>query len=238
MAHLHRSERAPGLLVAAGVEIPEDCAIGANVVIHAGVRLGAGCRIEDFALLGKEPPGPARAAAAEAAVEPLLLGSGVTIGACAVLVAGAEVGDGAVVGDQAHVRERVRIGAGSVLGRGGAVGAGAVLGERVWIQNSVWVTAGTVVEDDVFLGPGVVTGNDHAMGRHPPGGRTGGPILRRACRIGAGALILPGVEVGEEAYVAGGAVVARDVPPRAIVMGVPARLAGRVPDADLLEHWR
>ena len=62
--------------------------------------------------------------------------------------------------------------------------------------------------------------------------------LRRACRIGGGAVLLPGVEVGEEAFVAAGAVVTRDVPPRTVVMGVPARVVREVPDEELLERWR
>ena len=65
-----------------------------------------------------------------------------------------------------------------------------------------------------------------------------GATLRRACRIGGGAVLTPGVEVGEEAFVAAGAVVTRDVPPRAVVMGVPARVVREVGDEDLLERWR
>jgi acetyltransferase-like isoleucine patch superfamily enzyme len=63
-------------------------------------------------------------------------------------------------------------------------------------------------------------------------------VLRRACRVGGGAVLLPGVEVGEEAFVAAGAVVVSDVRPRAVVMGVPARVARSVPDGDLVERWR
>src|SRR5437867_810142 len=62
--------------------------------------------------------------------------------------------------------------------------------------------------------------------------------LRRACRVGAGAVLVPGVEVGEEAFIAAGAVVTSDVAPRAVVMGVPARAVREVGDADLLERWR
>ena len=65
-----------------------------------------------------------------------------------------------------------------------------------------------------------------------------GATLRRACRVGGGAVLTPGVEVGEEAFVAAGAVVTRDVPPRAVVMGVPARVLREVGDDDLLERWR
>jgi len=76
------------------------------------------------------------------------------------------------------------------------------------------------------------------MGRHPPDLQLSGAILRRACRIGGAAVLVPGVEVGEEAFVAAGAVVTNDVPARAVVMGVPARVIRHVADEDLLEAWR
>jgi acetyltransferase-like isoleucine patch superfamily enzyme len=75
------------------------------------------------------------------------------------------------------------------------------------------------------------------MGRHEPGASPAGALLRRACRIGAGAVLTPGVEIGEEAFVAAGAVVTADVPPRAVVMGVPARVVRQVPAADLVENF-
>jgi acetyltransferase-like isoleucine patch superfamily enzyme len=102
----------------------------------------------------------------------------------------------------------------------------------------VYVTGGTVVEDDVFIGPGVVTTNDDTMGRHAPGEHLVGAVLRRACRVGGGAVLVPGVEVGEEAYVAAGAVVTRDVPPRAVAMGVPARVVRDVGEDDLIGRWQ
>jgi acetyltransferase-like isoleucine patch superfamily enzyme len=100
------------------------------------------------------------------------------------------------------------------------------------------VHGGSIVEDDVFLGPGVVTTNDDAMGRHPRGAPLRGPVFRRACRVGGGVVLVPGVEIGEEAFVAAGALVTRDVPARAVVMGVPARVVREVGDEDLLERWR
>jgi UDP-2-acetamido-3-amino-2,3-dideoxy-glucuronate N-acetyltransferase len=65
-----------------------------------------------------------------------------------------------------------------------------------------------------------------------------GAFLRRACRVGGGARILPGIEVGEEAVVAAGSVVTRDVPARTLVMGVPARAVREVSDEELIENWR
>jgi acetyltransferase-like isoleucine patch superfamily enzyme len=95
-----------------------------------------------------------------------------------------------------------------------------------------------VLEEDVFIGPNAVTTNDDTMARHGADYELRGATLRRACRIGGGAVLVPGVEVGEEAYVAAGAVVTRDVAARAVVMGVPARQVRSVEDADLIEHWR
>jgi acetyltransferase-like isoleucine patch superfamily enzyme len=82
-----------------------------------------------------------------------------------------------------------------------------------------------------------MTTNDDKMARLPPGAPLHGATLRRACRVGGGAVLLPGVEIGEEAFVAAGAVVTSDVPARKVVMGVPARMVRDVPDEDLLEHW-
>jgi acetyltransferase-like isoleucine patch superfamily enzyme len=90
----------------------------------------------------------------------------------------------------------------------------------------------------VFLGPGVLTTNDDTMGRHVPGEPLRGPVLRRACRVGSGAVLVPGVEVGEEAFVAAGAVVTRDVTARGVVIGVPARTVREVPESDLIDRWR
>jgi acetyltransferase-like isoleucine patch superfamily enzyme len=232
------AEVGPGAVIHDGASVAAGVRIGAHVVIHAGTEIGSDVVIEDGAVLGKRPrlrPGSSAAADPSGA---LVIEHDATICCGAVVYAGARVGAGAILGDQCQVRERASIGEGTVVGRGSAVEFGAQVGARVSIQTDVYVTALTVVEDDVFLGPGVVTTNDDTMGRHDDRVPLRGAVLRRACRIGGGAVLVPGVEVGEEAFVAAGAVVSADVPARAVVMGVPARVVREVSDADLIDRWR
>jgi len=228
---LRPSDRAPGLLLGDGVELPGSVEIGGNVVIHAGTALAEGVVIQDGAILGKPLTLGAHSRASEDALPPLVVGEGARICAGAVVLAGARIGRRAMVGDRAHVRERATIGEETTIGSGSAVDNDVELGARVRVQTGCYLTAFSRVEDDVFVAPGVLTTNDPAAGR---GGNLEGVVLRRACRIGGGAVLLPGIEVGEEAFVAAGAVVTRDVAPRSLVMGVPAKAVREVPEDELL----
>jgi UDP-2-acetamido-3-amino-2,3-dideoxy-glucuronate N-acetyltransferase len=224
-------------LLAEGVRVGPSVSFGSYVVVHAGTVIGEGCSIEDHAVLGKRPR-LARHSSAGGEVGALELGARVSVGTGAVVFAGTSIAAEAILGDQTFVRERSRIGEGSVIGRGSVVDNDVRVGARVRVQTNVYLTAFTVIEDDVFVGPGALTTNDDTMARHGPEEPIVGAILRRACRVGGGAVLTPGVEVGEEAFVAAGSVVTRDVPARAVVMGVPARVVREVPERDLLERWR
>lgn len=234
---LHQSDWAPGLLLGEDVELPDDVEIGGNVVIHPGTVIGAGAKLQDSTVIGKPLALGRRSTAAREAPPPAVIGPGATVCAGAVVVAGADVGAGAIVGDQAQVRERAAIGQDSVVGRGSAVDNDVTIGTRVRIQTGCYITAYSTIEDDVFVAPGVTLTNDNTMARHSPDYEIRGATLRRACRVGGGVVLVPGIEVGEEAFIAAGAVVVRDVPPRAVMMGVPARQVREVPEEDLLEHW-
>jgi len=224
-------------MLGAGVEIGAGVSFGAHVVVHAATIIGAGCAIDDHAVLGRRPR-LARASSTDGDLGRLELAERVTVCAGAIVLAGASVGERTIVGDQSFVRERSSIGAGSVIGSGSVVDNDVSLGARVRVQTNVYLAAFTIVEDDVFVGPGVTTTNDDTMARHGPQTRLRGAVLRRACRVGGGAVLTPGVEIGEEAFVAAGALVTRDVRARAVVMGAPARVIRDVTDADLLERWR
>jgi acetyltransferase-like isoleucine patch superfamily enzyme len=225
-------------VIGEGARIGAGARLGSHVVVHPGTTVGAGCIVQDAVVLGKPPKLAAHSTAAGAPLEPLVLEDGAVVCCGAIVFAGAVLRPGAIVGDQAFVRERTVIGEGSVIGRGSTVDNDVQVGARVRVQTDVYVTAYSVIEDDVFVGPGVLTTNDSTMARHDADYPVVGPILRRACRIGGAVVITPGVEIGEEAFIAAGAVVTKDVPARGVVMGVPGRNVREVPDQDLIEHWR
>ena len=127
------------------------------------------------------------------------------------------------------------IGEDVVVGRGSLVENDTTVGARTRIQAEAYVTAYSTLEEDVFIAPCVVTTNDNFMGRTERRHElVKGPTIRRGARVGGGAVICPGVEIGEDAFVAAGAVVTKDVPPRMVVFGVPARAVRPVADDELL----
>ena len=145
----------------------------------------------------------------------------------AVVDAGAQLGEGTRVWHFAHVSAGARIGAGCSLGQGVYVGSDVSIGRNVKIQNNVSVYDGVTLEDDVFCGPSMVFTNVHnprsAVPRKSEYRRT---LVMRGATLGANCTIICGCTVGEHAFVGAGAVVSRDVPRFALVVGVPARRIG------------
>ena len=170
---------------------------------------------------------------------PLVIGDRTAVLACAVVFAGTRLGRAVIVGDQACVRERCEVGDEVVVGRGSLVENDTTIGARTRIQANAYVTAYSTLEEDVFIAPGVTTTNDNFMGRTERRlGSLRGATIRRGARVGGGAVLLPGIEIGEEAFIGAGAVVLRDVPPRAVMVGNPARRIRDVPEEELLEGSR
>jgi UDP-2-acetamido-3-amino-2,3-dideoxy-glucuronate N-acetyltransferase len=192
---------------------------GAQVVVHDGTRIGDRVTVGDRSVLGKPV---VRSVSLGPPTAPLEILDDVRIGTGVIVCAGAIVGAGAMLDDLVNVRDGARIGAGTQVGRGAGIGANAEIGDGVVIGAGVWITSWTVIEDDVIVGPHVVTMNDDRMARLPAGSALHGPVLRRGCRIGAGARLTPGVEIGAGGVVAAGSLVRRDVAPGSRVDGVPA----------------
>lgn len=226
------------LVLGEGVVMGADVEIGANVVIHDGTVIGDGVVIQDNVVLGKQPKLSSRSTSkAKAPLAPLELGAGAAVCSGALVYAGTVIGPGAIVGDLATVRERCVLGEGVVVGRGVCIENDVPIGAFTKIQSNSYITAYSELEEHVFVAPCVTTTNDNYMGRtdarHE---KIKGAIIRRGARVGGGVVILPGIEIGAEAFVAAGALVTRDVPPGKLVAGLPAQVWRDVPAEEMIDH--
>jgi UDP-2-acetamido-3-amino-2,3-dideoxy-glucuronate N-acetyltransferase len=140
---------------------------------------------------------------------------------------GARIGAGTKIWHFCHVLSGAVIGERCSFGQNCSIAGGTLIGNNVKVQNNVSIYEGTVIEDDVFLGPSCVLTNvtnpRSQVVRRALYEKT---LLRRGASIGANATVVCGVTVGRYAFVGAGAVVAKDVPDYALVVGVPGRFAG------------
>ena len=208
-----------------------------SAIVYDGTVLGEGVKVLEGAVVGKQPTLSPRSTAKREPLRPTTIGEGTIVSTGAIVFAGSSIGARVILGDQSCVRERVEVGDDVVLGRGSYIENDTTVGAMTKIQAEAYITAYSTLEDNVFIAPCVVTTNDNYMGRTEKRlTEMRGPTIRRGARVGGGAILCPGVEIGEEAFVGAGAVVTKDVPPRALVVGNPARVLREVPDEELLEN--
>src|SRR3954463_15739692 len=208
-----------------------------TATVYEGTVLGEGVRVLENAVVGKQPSLGSKSTAKRDPLPPARIGDGTVISTGAIVFAGSTIGARCIVGDQSCIRERVTMADDCILGRGSLIENDTTVGAGTRIQADAYVTAYSTLEEDVFIAPCVVTTNDNFMGRTERRNELmRGPTIRRSARIGGGAIICPGVEIGEEAFVGAGAVVTKDVPARKLVVGSPARVLRDVNDDELLEN--
>jgi acetyltransferase-like isoleucine patch superfamily enzyme len=206
-----------------------------SATVYPGTVLGEGVKVLEGAVVGKQPVLSSRSTAPRDPLPPAVVGAGSVISTGAIVFAGSTIGSRVIVGDQSCIRERVTLGDDVVVGRGSLVENDTSVGAMTKIQANAYITAYSLLEEHVFIAPCVVTTNDNWMGRTDKRlGNVKGPTIRRGARVGGGAVLCPQIEIGEEAFVGAGAVVTKDVPPRVVVVGNPARVLRDVPPDELL----
>jgi acetyltransferase-like isoleucine patch superfamily enzyme len=205
-----------------------------TAIVHEGTILGDGVRVLEYAVVGKQPTLGAASTARREPLPPAQIGAGTVVSTGAIVFAGSRVGANCIVGDQSCIRERVELAEDCILGRGSLIENDTTVGAGTRIQAGAYITAYSTLEEDVFIAPCVVTTNDNFMGRtEERRALMKGPTIRRGARVGGGAIICPGVEIGEDAFFGAGAVVTKDVPARAVVIGSPAHVLREVDPAEL-----
>ncbi|PTX62548.1 transferase family hexapeptide repeat protein [Melghirimyces profundicolus] len=220
-----------------GAVLGDNVTVGNHVTVHSDTVIGEGSVIADHAVVGRWPkPAKTSTVKVDADLPALVIGKGCTIGSHTVLYRGSRIGDEVLVADHAFIRENCTVKERVVIGRGVAVENQVEIGSQTKIQTNAYITAYSRLEDDVFIAPGVTTTNDNFMGRTEERFRhVKGPTVKKGARVGGAAVLLPGVVVAEESFIAAGAVVNRDTEPATVYAGVPARPLRPVPEGELRE---
>jgi UDP-3-O-[3-hydroxymyristoyl] glucosamine N-acyltransferase len=232
-----------GARLGAHVSVGEDCQIEASVTIgdHTTVypltKIGEGSFLGSGASVGRPPRAASTSTVkSQADLPPLIIGRNCTIGCSAIIYAGTVMGDGVFVGDTALVRERCSLGEKVVVGSASAVENDTKIGAYTKIQTGCYITAYMEIEERVFFAPMVTTTNDNYMGRTEKRFKyIKGATIRRGARIGGGAILLPGIEVAEETFIAAGSLVTKNTSARKVLKGFPAKAFRDVPEEELLE---
>jgi acetyltransferase-like isoleucine patch superfamily enzyme len=212
------------------VQTGEDSVIDSNAVIYGPVKLGNRNYIGPNCVIGF----PALAELGElirsdevAAKKSTVLGDDCIVRAGTSIYTSVNIANDVSFGHNVLVREEVTIGEHTKLGTNVVVDGKSSVGARVSVQTGVYICTFSTVEDSVFLGPCCVFTNDKYVTQKPF--KLIGPTVKKGASIGANALLFPGVTVGEGAVVGSQAMVNSDVPPRTIVVGIPAKRVRRVP---------
>ena len=218
------------------VKIGKNVVIGNRVTIHEGTVIGNDTTIADGAVLGRAPkPAKTSTVKLSSTIPALEIGEDVTIGANCVVYRGATIGSNTLIADLASVRENVEIGDYVIVGRGVTVENHVKIGTRTKIQSNSYITAYTTLEDHVFIAPCVTTTNDNFMGRTEERfDKIKGATVKKGARVGGASIILPGITIAEETFVAAGALVTKDTEPKTVVKGLPAKYMKMVDERELL----
>ena len=223
------------VVIEADVRLGSNVRLGHNVVVHSGTLFGDDIVVEDNVVLGRVPrSAPTSVNRPPADLPPLTIGAQTLVGAGAVMYRGTTIGRQCLIADLSFVREYTVVGDFVIVGAHVMVENSVRIGDYAKIQTGAYITAATTIMPYAFVAPGVITTNDNYMGRTEERFRHwGGPTIGRGARVGAGVILLPKIDVGEEAFVAAGSVVTRDVPPKMLVMGTPAESLRPVPTESL-----
>lgn len=198
---------------------------GNSVIPKESIRIGKGVHIDSDVLLGYLP-------SRKISRQTLHIGNGASLRSGTVIYAGTSIGNDFETGHNVVIREENTVGDRCSVWSGSIIDYGCRLGNDVRIHSNCYVAQYTTLERGVFLAPGVVTANDLYPGFAESKSKMRGPLIRAGAQIGVNATLLPFIEIGRNSIVGAGSVITRDVPPRTVVAGNPARVMRPIPSDD------
>jgi UDP-2-acetamido-3-amino-2,3-dideoxy-glucuronate N-acetyltransferase len=217
------------------VIIDENVFLGRNVRIYPGVRIGKGSRIEDGCIIGY--PNITKRRKEETPESYFtIIGEDVLVRNHCTLYQGSTFADKVMINHNVLIREDVEISTQTSVGNNVIIEGCVKIGSKCSLQSFTFIAPNSEIEDFVFIGPGVVSANDPIMTYKRPQIEVvyKGITIKFGARIGAGAILLPGIVIGKEAVVAAGTLVLKNVPDYNICLGVPGRLIGKVSEEEFL----
>jgi acetyltransferase-like isoleucine patch superfamily enzyme len=192
------------------------------MIVNEGyVKLGSNCKIDEGALVGYMP--------SRRIIElELIIGDGAIIRSGSVIYLGSRIGRGLETGHNVIIREGNKLGDYVKVWSNTVIDYDSKIGNNVKIHCNCYIAQLTVIEDDVFIAPGVMIANE----KYPTGvfnsERIKGPIIKQGAKIGIGAIIMPGVVIGENSLIGAGSLVTKDIPSGTVAYGVPARVVKNI----------
>lgn len=187
------------------------------------ILLGQNIELEKYVILGE-------ATGRQIADLQLAIGDGAIIRSGTVIYLGTHIGKDLRTGHNVVIREQNTIGDGLQIWSNSVIDYGCRIGNHVKIHCNCYVAQFTVIEDDAFMAPGVIIANDMYPGSMFPDLPMMGPTIKRGAQIGCNCTLRPGVTIGEYSLIGSGSVVTKDIPPRSLAYGNPARVVKSVDD--------
>ncbi len=192
--------------------------VSKTAIIHSGVKLGKGCVIEDFVIIGTPPKGTV------SGEFKTVIGDNAVIRSHTVIYAGNKIGNNFQTGNKANIRELNEIGDDVSIGTLSVIEHHVKIGDGVRIHSQAFIPEYCVLEDGCWIGPNVVLTNAKYPKSPTAKAELAGVHIMKNAKVGANATVLPGIMIGENALVGAGSVVTKDVSEGIVIAGNPAKV--------------
>ena len=217
------------VVIRLGAKIGDKVIIHPNVIVESGCEISTGTEIFPGSHIGKRPRGAGATAREIRYQEKVEVGENCSIGPNAVIFYDVEIGKNNLIADGASIREKSKIGDFCIIGRYVTLNYNVKVGNNSRIMDLTHITGNCIIGNNVFVSIHVSTVNDNiVIKREYEEERIVGPTFQDNCTVGAGAIILPGIIISENAMVGAGSVVTKSVEENTVVMGIPAKFIRKV----------